>query len=51
MKLKIHIHSKTDWGARYLFLWIDNKRWKYIDIHKDNSVKVIDLHKIKQDQG
>ena len=40
MKLEIETYSKTDWGARYIFLWIDHKRWKYIAIHKDNSVKL-----------
>jgi len=43
MKLKIKISSKTDGGAGYIRLWIDdNKRWCSIVIYEDNSIKLYD---------
>jgi len=41
--MKLEIHSEWDWGAGYLFLWIDDHNlWCSFIIRNDNSIEVLD---------
>jgi len=42
MKLGIETYSETDWGSRYVILWVDHNFWCSFIIRNDNSIKAFE---------